>query len=102
VSSTGKWDEYFKGRHWRVAEELTGTVKIKVKGGAYIPVTFNRGAFRVAAPGAFVSPLSTNKGRTGMVLQETDATGVTDIPGGRVAFGAPAVQKAREQYQAVW
>ncbi len=97
MSSTGSWDELFKGRYWRVAEEVSGAIE---QDGCQ--VTFRRGVFAVAAPGAFRSLLSTNLGRRGVLLQETDPTWSVDIPGSRAVFGEPAVKRAREEYGAVW
>jgi hypothetical protein len=97
VSSTGSWEEWFAGRHWRVAEEVTGTVE---QDG--VQVTFTRGAFTIAPPGAFRSALSTNLGRKGLLLQETDVTGAHDITGSRAVFGTSAVAKARERFGSVW
>jgi hypothetical protein len=104
VSSNGTWDKWFSGRKWRVAEEVTGTTKLRG-----IAVTFRRGVFDVAATGgrdnqggAFRSPLSTNLGRHGILLQETNADGSRDIPGSRAAFGDAAVKRARAEYGAIW
>lgn len=98
MSSTGTWDEWFgNGRKWRVAEEVTGQVK---QNG--LTVTFRRGRFEVARGGGFRSPLSTNLGRFGVLLQETDATGALDLPGSRAVFGEAAVKKAIEKYAAIW
>lgn len=97
MSTTGKWAELFDGRMWRVAEEVSGPVEF-----AGTVVIFARGLFELPAGSAFRSPLSTNLGRRGVVLQETDAAGSTDVPGSRLAVGAASVQKARKQYSAVW
>lgn len=104
MSTTNRWEELFGGgRRWRVAEEVTGTHVTRARRGVpAVTITFARGLFTVAAPGAYLSPLSTNRGRNGVLLQETDVTGSADIPGSRLAVGAPAVSKAREQYGAVW
>lgn len=104
MSTTDRWEELFGGgRKWRVAEEVTGTVTIpKRRGTPEVVITFTRGYFAVAAPGAFQSPLSTNKGRAGVLLQETDDSGTLDYPGERMAVGVPAVKKARQEYGAVW
>jgi hypothetical protein len=106
VSTTGMWDELFGGRKWRVAEELTGTVEVDgfcetdvIPG---VAVTFARGRFELPAGAAFRSPLSTNLGRRGVVLQETSADGSADIPGARLAVGEGAVARAREQFSAIW
>lgn len=103
MSTTDRWEELFRGRKWRVAEEVSGEVTIpKRRGQPEIVITFRRGNFTVAAPGAFQSPLSTNKGRAGVLLVETDSSGSVDYPGTRMAVGAPAVRKARQEYGAVW
>lgn len=108
MSTLDRWDELFgHGRRWRVAEELTGLVPADgyhedrvLQAG--VPVAFDHGTFEIPAPGAYRSVLSTNLGRRGVVLQETDATGAKDIPGSRIAIGAPAVRRAREVFGAVW
>jgi len=98
MSTTGRWQELFEHRKWRVLEEASGTV---VQDGAQ--VAFRRGKFEVVTGGhAYASPLSTNLALRGVVLQETDADGAHDIAGSRIAVGQPAVKAAREQYQAVW
>ena len=98
MSTTGRWDELFSGRHWRVLEEATGTV---TQDGARVEM--RRGRFEVATPGfAYASPLSTNLALRGVVLQETDETGADDIAGSRIAVGAPAVKTARKDYGAIW
>lgn len=104
MSTTNRWEELFgAGRKWRVAEEVSGDVTTPARRGRpAVTVKFTRGLFAVAAPGAYQSPLSTNLGRNGVLLQETDDSGASDIPGSRMAVGAPAVRKAREQYGAVW
>jgi hypothetical protein len=103
MTSTGRWEELFAARKWRVAEEITGQAEVPAGNGQpAIRATFTRGEFEIAPPGAYRSPLSTNLGRYGSVLQETDQGGGTDIPGSRIAVGAGAVRKAREQYGAIW
>lgn len=97
MSTLGTWDELFAGRKWRVAEELTGSVRHNKA-----LVVFERGEFELPAGSAFRSLLSTNMGRRGVILQETDATGETDIPGSRIAVGHKSVVKARQDYSAVW
>lgn len=98
MSTTGRWDEFFGDRKWRVLEEATGVV---TQGGAQ--VRFSRGRFEVLTGGhAYASPLSTNMALRGVVLQETDDTGEHDIAGSRIAIGAPAVKVARAQWKAVW
>jgi hypothetical protein len=100
VSTTGRWDELFKGRKWRVAEEVSGAAADP--GQPEVPVTFERGRFEIPAGAAFRSPLSTNLGRRGVLLQETDESGAADIPGSRIAVGESAVRKARSAFSAVW
>lgn len=98
MSTTGRWPELFGGRHWRVLEEATGVVR---QGGAV--VEFRRGRFEVQTPGyAYASPLSTNLALRGVVLQETDESGASDIPGSRIAVGQPAVKAAREKFGTIW
>lgn len=102
MSTTNKWAELFSGRKWRVLEEASGQVTRVASGGSAVTVTFWRGAFTVSPPGSFCSPLSTNKGRRGLVLQETDQAGSGDIPGSRIVVGEPAVKRARAEFGAVW
>lgn len=98
MSTLGQWEELFGGgRKWRVAEEVTGSID-----GDGSSVTFDRGLFELPPGSAFRSPLSTNLGRRGMLLQETDDSGSVDIPGSRLAVGAHSVRKARQLYGAVW
>lgn len=106
MATTGTWDELFGGgRKWRVAEEMTGVVQARPADsprGRRVAVKFTRGHFELPEGAAFRSPLSTNLGRRGLVLQETDASGETDIPGSRVAIGNHAAERVREQYSAIW
>ena len=97
MSTLGTWDELFSGRKWRVAEELTGSVRQN-----RALVVFERGAFELPEGSAFKSLLSTNMGRRGVILQETDETGEADIPGSRIAIGHKSLAKARQDYSAVW
>jgi hypothetical protein len=98
MATKGAWEELFgRGRKWRVAEELTG----EVAAGGYT-VTFTRGRFEIPAGAAYRSPLSTNLGRRGLVLIETNTDGSADIPGSRIAVGDAAVSRARTQFSAVW
>lgn len=98
MSTTGRWDELFSGRKWRVLEEASGTV---MQDGAQVEM--RRGRFEVKTPGfAYASPLSTNFALRGVVLQETDETGAHDIAGSRIAVGAPAVKTARRDFGAIW
>lgn len=97
MATTGAWKELFDGRKWRVAEELSG--ELRTDG---FSVRFTRGWFELPLGAAFRSRLSTNLGRRGAVLQETDAQGVKDIPGSRLAVGAGSIKRAREEYGAIW
>jgi hypothetical protein len=97
VSTTGQWEDLFDSRKWRVAEEVTATATVDG-----IRVILTRGEFEIDPPGAFRSPLSTNLGRRGVVLQETGPDGSADIPGSRVAIGLHALRRARSAYGAVW
>lgn len=104
MSTTGQWAALFgEGRKWRVAEEVSGEVVIPApKGQPEIAVKFDRGRFTITAPGAFRSPLSTNLGRRGVLLQETSLTGETDVPGSRMPVGEPALRRASKEFGAVW
>ena len=102
MSTTNKWAELFRGRKWRVLEEATGQVRRTASGGSPVTITYHRGVFTFSPPGSYSSPLSTNKGRRGLVLQETDAAGTDDIPGSRIVVGEPAVKRARDEFGAVW
>lgn len=98
MTSKGNWDEWFgAGKKWRVCEEVTGQARMQ-RG---VLVTFRRGLFTIAAPGAYRSPLSTNLGNRGVLLVQTDPTGAHDIPGTRAVFGEAKVREARLQ-GAIW
>lgn len=99
MSTTGRWEELFGTDKWRVLEEACGVV---VQDGAQ--VEFSRGGrFRILTDGcAFESPLSTNRGKTGFILQKTDETGEHDIPGARIPIGEHALRAARKDWGAVW
>lgn len=103
MSTTGMWEELFGSRKWRVAEEVTGEARVSPgRGQPKVRVTFDRGTFEIDPPGAYRSPLSTNLGRRGVVLQETDPAGEADIEGSRITIGPGSLQRAREQFAAVW
>jgi hypothetical protein len=98
VSTTNQWQELFgNGRKWRVAEEVTGVLAER----GY-PVTFTRGRFELPVGAAYRSLLSTNLGRRGVLLVETDGSGSQDVPGSRIAVGEAAVSRARTEFGAVW
>ena len=91
-SSRQKFEQWFKDRHWRVCTEMTGN---RVKDG-YI-VIYYKGFFQVTPPGTFQTPLG-HRGRSGYLIQETDAGG-TDLPGTEpVPFGRAALLHAIEEF----
>jgi hypothetical protein len=101
VSTTNMWEELFgNGRRWRIAEELTGNSPDPAVPDSV--VRFDRGWFTMTEPFAYRSPLSTNLGRRGVVLVETDASGSSDVPGSRIAVGVHALKRARLDYASVW
>lgn len=101
MSTTGRWDELFDGRRWRVAEEYTGTVRKQGRRGEIV-ITFRRGYFEIDGA-AFQSPLSTNKGCKGVLLIETSEDGSLDkAPPVRITVGVAALARAREKYGAIW
>jgi hypothetical protein len=80
-------EEYFAGdRAWRVLEEVTGVAE--EPGG--VTVTFARGQFTIVN-GVFQSPLSHNRGRRGVVLQEV----TPGSEGAIIAVGDAACARAR-------
>ena len=93
----GKWDEYFGTRFWRVATEVSGTDE---SGGAKI--VFDKGRFGIwphaGLTGVFQSPLSTNKGRRGVLLQEVDGEG-RDIEGSVLPVGDRAFKRAQAEHK---
>jgi hypothetical protein len=101
VSTTDQWDVLFRDRKWRISEEVTGETRRPGRKGEIV-TTFTRGRFEIVN-GAFRSPLSTNLGRRGWLLTETNADGSRDLePRTRVAIGLDALDKARKDYEAVW
>jgi hypothetical protein len=78
---------WFRDRRWRVMTELNGGVTM-----AGTTVTYARGAFEIAPPGVYVTPLG-SRGRRGYVIIETDGDG-NDIPGTGTAFGEAALRRA--------
>jgi hypothetical protein len=104
MSTTGMWEELFgSGRKWRVAEELSGDELAPAgPGEPEVLVRFDRGWFSMEAPGAYRSPLSTNLGRRGVVLVETDDSGSSDFPRSRIAIGVHALRRARRDFAAIW
>jgi hypothetical protein len=82
-------DEYFDGRRWRVASELTGREK---DGPA--TVAFTQGRFTVTG-GKFSGPGSSARGAKGILLQEIDDKS-EDIEGSLVAVGESTFRRARK------
>lgn len=82
-------DEYFAGRTWRVAKDVSG---VAVQGPA--TVTFSQGLFTVEG-GKFCGPGSSARGTRGVLLQETGPDG-EDIPGSYVAVGQTTLRTARK------
>lgn len=89
--SARTWDELFKGRTWRVLTEATGTVTTDPVAGTR--VIFRRGHFEIEGPGVFQSPLSANKGKRGVLLQETRDG--EDVAGSRIPVGEKILPRAR-------
>lgn len=84
------WDEYFGTRKWRVASEVTGTDREE-------SVIFAKGKFEIDGDGVFHSPLSSARGRKGVLLQEVDPRTGDDIAGSRIAVGVVVFRKARRE-----
>lgn len=85
------WAGYFATRKWRVAQEVTGEGEDND-----CLVTFKRGKFEIHGDGVFHSPLSSARGRRGILLQETDEDG-GDIKGSRIAVGEIVMRRARQE-----
>jgi hypothetical protein len=102
VSTTDQWEVLFGGgRKWRIAEEVTGTTRRPGRHGEVV-TSFTRGRFEITN-GAFRSPLSTNLGRRGWFLVETNADGSRDLePRSTLSVGLDALDEARKKYEAVW
>jgi hypothetical protein len=83
------WTGLFADRKWRVLTELTGTT-----GRRGWAITFDRGKFEIDG-GVFHSPLSSARGRKGVLLQEVGLGG-EDIPGSRIPVGEIVYRKARQ------
>jgi hypothetical protein len=94
------WEGLFADRKWRVAEEISGAASDPAH--PELLIVFTRGLFEMKEPAAYRSPLSTNLGRRGAVLQETSPDGTSDVPGSRLVVGNHALRKARSQFSAVW
>lgn len=95
-----KFREWFEGRRWRIADEMSGERPVTIQG-MTTTMTFSAGQFTVPAPGKFHTPLG-HAGRTGFLIIEIDAQG-QDITGDdgypvTATFGATALAKAQEVY----
>lgn len=88
MASRSSWDEYFLSRKWRVLAEADGLREV---GG--VPVIFKAGHFEVGGEGVFQSPLSFNKGRRGVLLQEV-ADGA-DVPCSVIPIGEKILPRVR-------
>lgn len=92
MSGSG-WDarleKWFSGRHWRVREELDGTVTMQG-----VKITFRRGVFDIEPPGVFISPFGTSA-RCGVVIVEIGADAVVTRG---TAFGESVLRRAQEAY----
>lgn len=87
------WDELFGSRKWRVAREVTGVVSWPSPGDP-INVYFKAGHFEIEGPGVFQSPLSSNKGKRGVLLREVADS--QDVPGSYLWVGEKVVLRIRE------
>lgn len=93
------WDEHFKNRRWRVLAEADGRVTCGTFGapGALgenpVCAVFKKGHFEFEGDGVFQSPLSFNKGRRGVLLQEV-ADGA-DVPGSVIPVGEKALPRIK-------
>src|SRR5215475_11997765 len=83
------WDELFGERQRRVAKEVTGLAE-PAPG---VTVTFTAGRFAIDGPGAFQSPLSFNKGKSGILLQEV--SGGKEVPVALIPIGASMMNRVR-------
>lgn len=92
--STTVWKEHFgNGRKWRVLTEATGTVTADPVRG--VKVVYRRGHFKIEGPGVFQSPLSFNKGKGGVLLQEV--RGGADVPGSCVPVGEKILPRVKAE-----
>lgn len=95
------WEDLFGTRKWRVATELDGEVvalpgtELNQKGTEPLKADFTRGHFELAGA-SFHSPLSSARGRKGVILQEVDERG-RDIDGSRIAVGKVVLARARKE-----
>jgi hypothetical protein len=91
-----KFDSWFRGRCWRVAEEWTTT---RMVGGD--EVAYDKGEFWVTPPGVFQTPLG-HKGRHGFVIREIEPqSGIDKHPAVQAAFGFSTLKMANERYNCI-
>jgi hypothetical protein len=101
MAQRDKFEQWFSGRHWRVASEVSGERAGEAAG---LPpdceVRYQDGFFAVRPPHVFRTPLG-HSGRQGYLITETDADG-NDLPGAiRAAFGRTTLTRAVREYGAV-
>lgn len=94
------WEDLFATRKWRVATELNGTATAEPgtelnDGDSLVKVEFTKGHFEIIGA-TFHSPLSSARGRKGVLLQEVDENG-RDIDGSRIAVGSVVLGRARKE-----
>lgn len=95
------WDDLFGSRKWRVATELDGEVVAEPgtslnQGGESVRAAFSKGKFELFG-GVFHSPLSSARGRKGVLLQEVNLQDGMDILGSRIAVGVVVFRRARAE-----
>jgi len=92
-SFSERFAAWFEGRRWRVMTELSGTVAA-----GSIRVVYDRGAFEIAPPGVYVTPLG-NRGRHGYLVVETGLDGSDLMKIGAVqVFGEATLRRAQRDY----
>jgi hypothetical protein len=103
---SGKLEDWFGTRKWRVATEVSGEQSVQVPNQegeepltAEVVVIFRKGRFEVGSPGSFSSPLG-SRGRVGVLLQEVGPDG-KDIEGSRSTWGESVVRRAKEEFGAI-
>lgn len=92
------WEDLFATRKWRVATELNGAAAAEPgselnDGDTVVKVEFTKGHFEIIGA-TFHSPLSSARGRKGVLLQEVDGSG-RDVAGSRIAVGSVVLRRAR-------
>lgn len=82
---------WFENHEWRVQDALSGQA-VSSDG---IRATYDHGAFEIAAPGVFISPLG-HRGRRGFILERTDGA-QCDLPV-EAAFGETTLRRAQAAF----